>query len=75
MSCLAEHAGEVVEYDDLIQAGWECAPQEIEARDLLKFHIRQIRRKLGIKADSSDYLRAVRGFGYILEDPNHRDVD
>lgn len=75
LSCLAEHAGEVVEYDDLIQAGWENAPHESEARDLLKFHIRQIRRKLGIKADSSDYLKAVRGFGYVLEDPNLRDSD
>lgn len=75
LSCLAEHAGEVVEYDELIRAGWEGASQESEARDLLKFHIRQIRRKLGIKADSSDYLKAVRGFGYVLEDPNHRDLD
>ncbi len=75
LSHLAEHAGEVVEYDDLIQAAWECAPQEIEARDLLKFHIRQIRRKLGIKADNSDYLKAVRGFGYLLEDPNLREQD
>jgi DNA-binding response OmpR family regulator len=70
LSYLAEHAGEVVGYRELLRAVWGYDDDEDEARALLKVHIRQLRRRLGLVAHTGEYLRAVRGFGYILEAPS-----
>jgi DNA-binding response OmpR family regulator len=66
---LAKRAGEVVSYRELLQAVWGYDGDDNEARELLKVHIRQIRRRLGLDPKHRPYIRAVRGFGYMLAPP------
>jgi DNA-binding response OmpR family regulator len=66
---LALNVGRVVEYQELLQEVWRYQGEDSEARELLKVHIRQIRRKLGWDAAKAEYLQSVRGFGYMLVEP------
>jgi DNA-binding response OmpR family regulator len=66
---LAKRAGEVVSYRDLLRAVWGYDGDDNEARELLKVHIRQIRRRLGLDPEEYPYIRSVRGFGYMLAPP------
>jgi len=66
---LAQHAGEVVSYQDLLRAVWGHDGNDNEARELLKVHIRQIRRRLNLDPERQRYIRSVRGFGYMLISP------
>jgi len=74
LHCLARHAGRVVGYRELVRQVWGFDAQESEARDLLKAHIRQIRRKMGVDVRRGEYLRSVRGFGYMLVDPREDEL-
>jgi len=66
---LARRAGEVVSYRELLQAVWGYEGENNEARELLKVHIRQIRRRMGFDPEYHPYIRSVRGFGYMLAPP------
>ena len=66
---LAQRSGEVVSYQDLLRAVWGYDGEDNEARELLKVHIRQIRRRLGLDPEEHPYIRSVRGFGYMLAPP------
>lgn len=66
---LAQHTGEVVSYQDLLRAVWGHDGNDSEARELLKVHIRQIRRRLSLDPERQRYIRSVRGFGYMLVSP------
>jgi DNA-binding response OmpR family regulator len=66
---LAQHTGEVVSYQDLLRAVWGHDGDDNEARELLKVHIRQIRRRLNLDPERQRYIRSVRGFGYMLISP------
>jgi DNA-binding response OmpR family regulator len=66
---LALNVGRVIDYQELLQEVWGYQGDKSEARELLKVHIRQIRRKLGWDAAKAEYLQAVRGFGYMLAEP------
>jgi len=66
---LAKRVGEVVSYRELLQAVWGYDGEDNEARELLKVHIRQIRRRLGLDPEEHPYIRSVRGFGYMLAPP------
>ena len=66
---LAQRASEVVSYRDLLRAVWGYDGDDNEARELLKVHIRQIRRRLGLDPEEHPYIRSVRGFGYMLAPP------
>ncbi|MDH7486486.1 MAG: winged helix-turn-helix domain-containing protein [Anaerolineae bacterium] len=68
---LMEHSGELVSYTELLKAVWGYEGDANEARELLKVHLRQIRRKLG--AEFLPYLQIVRGEGYVLVDPQEED--
>ncbi len=72
---LAKRAGEVVGYRELLKEVWGYDGTDKEARDLLKVHIRQIRRRLGITAEKHHYIRSVRGFGYMLLSPEEEEED
>ncbi|MEA3346311.1 MAG: response regulator transcription factor [Chloroflexota bacterium] len=74
LHCLACHAGQVVGYRELLRQVWGFDADEAEARDLLKAHIRQIRRKMGLDAKRAEYLQSVRGFGYMLIDPHEDEL-
>jgi DNA-binding response OmpR family regulator len=74
LHCLARHAGQVIGYRELLWQVWGFDAEEAEARDLLKAHIRQIRRKMGLDAQRAEYLQSVRGFGYMLIDPQEDEL-
>ena len=70
LTVLAQHRGQVVGYRELLKEVWGYSGDENEARELLKVHVRLIRRKLGLNPQTGEYLRSVRGFGYMLVDPS-----
>jgi hypothetical protein len=67
---LAKRAGEVVSYRHLLREVWGYEGDDSEARELLKVHVRQIRRRLQLRSKEQDYIRSVRGFGYMLAPPD-----
>lgn len=69
LNCLAERADEVIGYQELLKRIWGYEGDDQEARELLKVHIRQIRRKMGLQVKDGQYLVSARGFGYMLLDP------
>jgi DNA-binding response OmpR family regulator len=66
---LALNAGRVVDQRELVREIWGYAGVEGEAREMIKKHVRLIRRKLGWIDESTNYLQSVRGFGYVLSPP------
>jgi len=69
LSYLAGRTGQVVGYQELLKQVWGYESDDQEARELLKTHIRQIRRKMGLRVKNGEYLVSVRGFGYMLISP------
>ena len=67
---LTQHAGEVVDCQELLRLVWGYDAAEAEARELVKVHIRQIRRRLGFDPETHNYIHSVRGFGYMLAPPD-----
>jgi len=61
--CLAEAAGQVVLYSDIIRRTHGYSASDSEAQMLLKSHVRNIRRKTG-----ADLIVNVRNVGYRLVD-------
>jgi DNA-binding winged helix-turn-helix (wHTH) protein len=66
---LAQREGEVVDCRELLQLVWGYEAEEAQARELVKVHIRQIRRRLGLNPERHNYIHSVRGFGYMLAAP------
>ncbi len=67
---LAQRASEVIDCQELLRTVWGYDAGEIEARELVKVHIRQIRRRLGLDLGEHHYIHSVRGFGYVLAPPD-----
>lgn len=67
---LAQREGEVVDCQELLRLVWGYEAEDAEARELVKVHIRQIRRRLGLDPEKHPYIRSVRGFGYMLAPPD-----
>jgi len=66
---LALNADRVVDQRELVRELWGFVGSDSEARQWIKTHVRLIRRKLGWTDENNNYLRSVRGFGYILSPP------
>jgi DNA-binding response OmpR family regulator len=66
---LALNSDRVVSQRELVREVWGYVGPESEARELIKTHVRTIRRKLGWDDASNNYLQSVRGFGYMLSPP------
>jgi len=69
LTYLAKNRGRVVGAQELLKAVWGYEGDETEARELVKVHVRQIRRRLGLEAQHADYVQSVRGFGYLVSAP------
>ncbi len=67
LRCMAEKPGRVFQYRELVYATHGYDVSNIEAKVLLKTHIRNIRHKIG-----ADYLVNVRSTGYKLMAPEQR---
>jgi len=63
---LAKADGDVVHFEDLIQATHNLPLAGSEASDLLRPVVRDLRRKLDLSPDMSGYIENVRGIGYRL---------
>ena len=70
---LAQREGEVVDCQELLRLVWGYDAEEAEARELVKVHIRQIRRRLGLNPEQHNYIHSVRGFGYMLAQPEENE--
>jgi DNA-binding response OmpR family regulator len=67
---LAQREGEVIGCRELLRIVWGFEAEEAEARELVKVHIRQIRRRLGLDPEKHHYIQSIRGFGYMLALPD-----
>jgi DNA-binding response OmpR family regulator len=64
--CLAEQAGNMVSYAQLVRSAQGYDASEHEAGELIKPHIRHLRQKLEPDAAEPRYILNVRGKGYLL---------
>lgn len=64
LRCLICHPGRLISYRELVYHAYGYDISSVEARILLKTHVRNLRKKLG-----ADYLVNVRGTGYKLVVP------
>ena len=67
---LALHSGRVMGYQQLLREVWGYDGSQAEAQELLKAHVRLLRRKLGLDPQSGEYIQSVRGHGYLLAAPD-----
>ncbi|MBZ0276573.1 MAG: response regulator transcription factor [Anaerolineae bacterium] len=58
--------GEVIGYVKLVQSACGYACSRHEAREIIGAHVINLRKKIGIEADSPLYVESVRGVGYRL---------
>lgn len=63
--CMVDAAGDPVSPQALVQEALGYDASEIEARDLIKSYILHIRRKLEAIAGAREYIRTIRGVGYL----------
>ncbi|MBC8076560.1 MAG: response regulator transcription factor, partial [Chloroflexales bacterium] len=64
--CLAERAGTMVSYAQLVRCAQQYDASEHEAGELIKPHIHHLRQKLEPDASAPRYILNVRGKGYLL---------
>jgi DNA-binding winged helix-turn-helix (wHTH) protein len=67
---MAQHAGKVIGYQQLLREVWGYDGSPSEAQELLKAHVRLLRRKLGLNPQTGEYIQSVRGHGYMLAAPD-----
>ena len=67
---LAERTGEVIDCQQLLRLVWGYDIEQAEARALVKVHIRQIRRRLGLDPVEHPDIHSVRGFGHVPAPPD-----
>lgn len=64
--CLAEHAGAMLSYAQLVRCAQGYETSELEAGELIKPHIHHLRQKLEPDPGAPRYILNVRGKGYLL---------
>ena len=64
--CLAEHAGAMMSYAQLVRCAQGYESSELEAGELIKPHIHHLRQKLEPDPSAPRYILNVRGKGYLL---------
>jgi DNA-binding response OmpR family regulator len=64
--CLAEHAGAMISYAQLVRCSQGYEAGELEAGELIKPHIHHLRQKLEPDPAAPRYILNVRGKGYML---------
>ncbi|MBP1465070.1 response regulator transcription factor [Candidatus Chloroploca sp. M-50] len=65
--CLAEHAGQMLSYTQLVRCAQGYEANDMEAGELIKPHIHHLRQKIEPDPSAPRYLLNVRGKGYILQ--------
>ena len=64
--CLAQHAGQALTYQQIVQFAQGYSASPIEAAELLKPHIHHLRQKIESNPADPRYILTVRGTGYLL---------
>jgi DNA-binding response OmpR family regulator len=64
--CLAQNAGRVVTYEQLVQFAQGYQADALEASELVKPHIHHLRQKIELDQASPRYILTVRGAGYLF---------
>jgi len=67
LSCLVRNSGRALSHRSLVKQvhGYDCHLDE--AREILKVHIHNLRRKIEPRPHHPCFIRSVRGFGYVFE--------
>jgi DNA-binding response OmpR family regulator len=66
LASLARHPGAVLSSRELMRAAQGYDMPEDEANDIVKVHVRRIRRKIEPDPDHPRYVLNVRGLGYVV---------
>ena len=69
LACLAQRAGQVMTYQEIVQCAQGYAVGPIEAAELIKPHMYHLRQKLEVDPANPQYILTVRGTGYLLSAP------
>jgi DNA-binding response OmpR family regulator len=64
--CLAQQAGQVMSYQQIVQCAQGYEADAIEAAELVKPHMYHLRQKIETDPSSPRYILTVRGTGYLL---------
>jgi DNA-binding response OmpR family regulator len=64
--CLAQHAGQVLTYQQIVQFAQGYEADTIEASELIKPHIHHLRQKIEADPANPRYILTVRGAGYLF---------
>jgi DNA-binding response OmpR family regulator len=64
--CLAQHAGQALTYQQIVQFAQGYTASPIEAAELLKPHTHHLRQKIESNPADPRYILTVRGTGYLL---------
>jgi DNA-binding response OmpR family regulator len=67
LAVLAEHRGQVLSPDQLLELVWGDATTN--ARESVKLYVGYLRRKVGLGPDGASPIETVRGFGYRYRTP------
>ena len=67
LSCLVRNPGRVLSNRSLVREvqGYDCSPEQ--ARKIVKVHVHNLRKKVGLRSEEPPYILNVRGFGYMFE--------
>lgn len=68
LACLAQQAGQVMAYREIVQCAHGYDVAELEASELVKPHMYHLRQKLEADPGNPRYILTVRGTGYMLAD-------
>ena len=66
LGCLAQQAGQVMSYQQLLRCAQGYEAESIEAAELVKPHIYHLRQIIEPDSSNPRYILTVRGTGYVL---------
>ncbi len=69
LTCLAQQAGQVMSYQQIVQCSQGYETSALEAAELIKPHMYHLRQKLEPDPATPRYILTVRGTGYMLATP------
>ncbi len=67
LAYMSERAPSVLSPQEIARVVFEYEVSEVEARELVRWHIHHLRRKLEVDPDQPNLLKNVRGIGYKLD--------